>query len=78
MTGSDNRSFGESLAPGLIAAFRNTPTAVLAEAMCGVAFTVRVNPADLLMMLKALDLARAGDVLVIDGGGSPDTALWGD
>ena len=45
--------------------------------LCGVALTVRVRPGDNLMLHKALTLARAGDVLVVDGGGELHTALAG-
>jgi RraA family protein len=45
--------------------------------MCGPALTVRVRPGDNLMIHKALELARAGDVLVIDGGGDLSQAVIG-
>ncbi|ANG64464.1 methyltransferase [Marinobacterium aestuarii] len=45
--------------------------------MCGTALTVRVRPGDNLMILKALQLARPGDVLVIDGGGDLSRAVIG-
>ena len=44
----------------------------------GSALTVRVRSGDNLMIHKALQLARPGDVLVIDGGGVTDRALIGD
>jgi len=44
----------------------------------GTALTVRVRSGDNLMIHKALQLARPGDVLVIDGGGVTDRALIGD
>lgn len=46
-------------------------------AMAGPAFTVRVHTADILMVAKALSLCPAGSVLVIDGQGERNTALWG-
>ncbi len=46
--------------------------------MAGQAFTVRVHTADILMVGKALSDCPAGKVLVIDGRGAPNTALWGD
>jgi len=46
--------------------------------LLGIALTVRVHPGDNLMIHKALQLGRAGDVLVIDGGGAIDRALFGD
>jgi len=46
--------------------------------MLGTALTVRTRPGDNLMIHKALQLGRPGDVLVIDGGGALDRALFGD
>jgi RraA family protein len=46
--------------------------------LLGAALTVRTRPGDNLMIHKALQLGRAGDVLVIDGGGAVDRALFGD
>ncbi|MDL5159887.1 RraA family protein [Actinomycetospora termitidis] len=45
---------------------------------CGPALTVWTKPGDILFLLKAPDLAREGDVLVVDGGGRPDAAILGD
>ena len=45
--------------------------------MAGPAFTVQVHTADILMVAKALAECPAGHVLVIDGHGEKDTALWG-
>ena len=47
-------------------------------ALRGTAFTVRVRSGDNLMIHHALQLARPGDVLVIDGGGCTDRALIGE
>ncbi len=47
-------------------------------AMLGTAVTVRVRSGDNLMIHKALQIARPGDVLVVDGGGVVDRALMGD
>ena len=44
----------------------------------GVAFTVRVRSGDNLMIHRALQLAKPGDVLVIDGEGCIDRALIGE
>jgi regulator of RNase E activity RraA len=46
--------------------------------LMGTALTVRTRPGDNLMIHKALQLGRPGDVLVIDGGGVLDRALFGD
>ena len=45
---------------------------------CGPAFTLRCWPADNLTIHRAIELAGHGDVLVIDGGQTRDTALLGD
>ena len=47
-------------------------------ALLGSALTVRVRPGDNLMIHKALQLGQPGDVLVVDGGGAVDRALFGD
>ena len=47
------------------------------DLMCGPAFTVRVRPGDNLMIHKAIELASAGDVLVVDGAGDMTQALLG-
>ena len=46
--------------------------------LCGTAVTVWTRPGDILYVLKAVDSVRAGDVLVIDGGGRDDAAVVGD
>lgn len=45
--------------------------------LCGTAVTVRVRPGDNLMIHKALMMVKAGDVLVVDGGGDLTQALVG-
>lgn len=45
--------------------------------MAGPAFTVRIHTADILMVSKALSECPRGSVLVIDGHGELNTALWG-
>jgi 3-hexulose-6-phosphate synthase/6-phospho-3-hexuloisomerase len=45
--------------------------------MAGPAFTVQVHTADILMVPKALQECPAAHVLVIDGHGERNTALWG-
>ncbi|MFN0169891.1 MAG: RraA family protein [Bryobacteraceae bacterium] len=47
-------------------------------AMAGPAFTVRVHTADILMVAHALGQCPCGHVLVVDGQGERNTALWGD
>lgn len=46
--------------------------------MVGRAFTVKVAAGDNLFIHKALDVAQAGDVIVVDGGGETSRALIGE
>jgi RraA family protein len=46
--------------------------------LCGSACTVKVFPGDNLMVHKSLDVARPGDVVVVDAGGSTMNAVLGD
>ena len=46
--------------------------------LLGPALTVRVRSGDNLMIHKALQLGQPGDILVVDGGGCTDRALFGD
>jgi RraA family protein len=46
--------------------------------LSGPAFTVKTRPGDNLMIHKALDIADAGDVIVVDGGGDLTNALIGE
>jgi 4-hydroxy-4-methyl-2-oxoglutarate aldolase len=46
--------------------------------MVGPAITVKIYPADNLMLHKATQIAKAGDVIVIDAGGFADMAILGD
>ena len=46
--------------------------------LAGPAFTVKTAPGDNLLVHKALDLARRGDVVVVDAGGFPDHAIIGE
>jgi RraA family protein len=47
-------------------------------ALAGPALTVKTRPGDNLMIHKALDIADAGDVIVVDGGGELTNALIGE
>ncbi|WP_439571981.1 RraA family protein [Phreatobacter sp.] len=47
-------------------------------AMAGTALTVLTRPGDNLMLHKAIDMARPGDVIVVDGGGDLTNALMGE
>lgn len=46
--------------------------------MVGPAFTVRVREGDNLVLHLALDLARPGDVVVVDAGGALQNAVFGE
>lgn len=46
--------------------------------MAGPAFTVKSRPGDNLMVHKAIDLAAAGDVIVVDAGGDLTNAIIGE
>lgn len=50
---------------------------VLDSKICGPAFTVRCYPGDNLMCHYAVSQAGEGDVLVVDGSGNTEVALWG-
>jgi len=47
------------------------------KTLCGPALTVRVRPGDNLMLHKAMMMAQAGDVIVVDGSGDLSQALIG-
>jgi 4-hydroxy-4-methyl-2-oxoglutarate aldolase len=44
----------------------------------GPALTVRITPTDSVMVYKALDMARPGDVIVVDSQGERRHACWGE
>lgn len=44
----------------------------------GPAITVRVRPGDNLMIHKAIDIAKAGDIIVIDTNNCSTNAVWGE
>ncbi|MRT24954.1 RraA family protein [Enterobacteriaceae bacterium RIT697] len=46
--------------------------------VCGPAFTVEVRPGDNLMFHVALAIAKAGDIIVVDGKADTSCALFGD
>jgi RraA family protein len=46
--------------------------------LAGAALTVKTRPGDNLFIHKALDMAGAGDVIVVDGGGDLTNALIGE
>lgn len=48
------------------------------HSLCGLACTVKVFPGDNLMVHKSLDIARPGDIVVVDAGRSVMNAVMGD
>ena len=48
------------------------------SSICGPACTVKVFPGDNLMVHKVLDVARPGDIVVVDAGGTKSNAVLGD
>lgn len=46
--------------------------------LLGTAFTVKVPEGDNLMFHKAMDMAKPGDVIVIDAGGDSNRAIFGE
>ena len=51
---------------------------VTTRKIVGPAITLKLMMGDSLLVTKAISLAKSGDVLVIDGRGSGNNALWGD
>lgn len=45
--------------------------------ICGPALTVRLFPGDLVDCLDALEVARQGDLIVVDARGETETSIWG-
>ncbi|KZK89813.1 4-hydroxy-4-methyl-2-oxoglutarate aldolase [Pseudovibrio sp. W64] len=45
--------------------------------VCGQAITVQLSKGDLVDPLKALEMGQAGDVIVVDAGGDPNTSVCG-
>ena len=48
------------------------------HSLCGLACTVKVFPGDNLMVHKSLDVAKPGDIIVVDAGASTMNAVLGD
>jgi regulator of RNase E activity RraA len=63
---------------GRIAAVDAQIQAVGKAKLLGTAFTVRVPQGDNLMFHAAMDLAKPGDVIMIDAGGYTDRAIFGE
>lgn len=63
---------------GRIAAVDHSIVPIGKGQLLGTAFTVRVPQGDNLMFHAAMDLAKPGDVIVIDAGGFTDRAIFGE
>jgi len=46
--------------------------------LCGVAVTVMTRPGDNLMVHKAIEIATAGDIIVVNTGGNSSNAVFGE
>jgi len=51
---------------------------VTTQKICGPAVTLKLTLGDSLLVTKAISMAKPGDIIVIDGRGSGNNALWGD
>lgn len=65
-------------AMGRIAAADSAIAPIGKGQLLGSAFTVRVPQGDNLMLHAAMDMAKQGDVIVIDAGGFTDRAIFGE
>ncbi len=63
---------------GRIAAVDQSICPVGKGQLLGTAFTIRVPQGDNLMLHVAMDMAKPGDVIVIDAGGFADRAIFGE
>lgn len=63
---------------GRIAAVDSEIQAIGTAKLLGTAFTVRVPQGDNLMFHAAMDLAKPGDVIMIDAGGFTNRAIFGE
>ena len=48
------------------------------QSLCGVAVTVMARPADNLMIHKAIEIARPGDIIVVNTNGNNTNAVFGE
>src|SRR5947207_3771307 len=46
--------------------------------LCGVAVTIMARPGDNLMIHKAMEIAQAGDIIVVNTGGNTTNAVFGE
>ena len=57
---------------------RLRPYHAAGKVMAGAALTVRTRPGDNLLVHKAIDMAEAGDVIVVDAGGDLTNSIMGE
>ncbi|MEX2534504.1 MAG: hypothetical protein WD273_02800 [Trueperaceae bacterium] len=57
--------------------YRIKPVWQAPYALCGPALTVRVRPGDNAMCVKAIELAKPGDVIVVQGHWDTTHSIWG-
>ena len=63
---------------GRIAAVHQSIRPLNKAPLLGVAFTIRLPQGDNLMFHKAMDMAKPGDVMIMDAGGFDDRAIFGE
>lgn len=70
--------FGHSLHYNLIGSRAVKPLIKINAQFAGQAITVRITPNDSILVYKAMELARPGDIIVIDMNGEDRYACWGE
>ena len=63
---------------GRIAAVHQSIRPLNKTPLLGVAFTIRLPQGDNLMFHKAMDMAKPGDVIIMDAGGFDDRSIFGE
>ena len=63
---------------GRIAAVNNEIYPLGKNPLLGIAFTIRVPQGDNLLLHAAMDMAKPGDVIMLDAGGFTDRAIFGE
>ncbi len=75
--GAATGNVGDALGRSAAMSYRIKPVGP-GMTLCGVAFTIKARPVDNLIVWKALEVARPGDVLIIATGGHLEHSTWGD
>ena len=70
--------YGHQLHYNLISLRKIKPVVQVKDRFAGQAITVRITPNDSILVYKAIEIARPGDVLVIDMNGEDRYACWGE